>query len=320
VIVRPAHLAVLVALSVIWGSAFMLVKVVLEEVPPMTLVAGRLGGAFVFLMFALMLTGRSLPRNRGAWLAFLALGLGNNVWPFILLTWGQQHIDSSLAAILVASMPLSTVVLAHYWVNERLTIDRTLGILIGFGGVFALIGGDLRDLTESSTLGQLAIIGGVLGYSFGTVFARRYMREADPMVYAAGQTLVGTTIMVPVALAADQPFDLSLSVKTALAWSALGILTSAVAYLLFFWLIRRITATQASMVTYLIPVTAVFLGAIVLDERLGANSFVGLGLIILGVWVVSGGGRWAAERLRRERGAPKVGSIGGAADGEDAHG
>ena len=316
-IVRPAHLAVLVALSVIWGSAFMLVKVVLEEVPPMTLVAGRLAGACLFLMFALVLTRRSLPRSREAWLAFVALGLGNNVWPFILLTWGQQHIDSSLAAILVASMPLSTVVLARYWVNERLTIDRTLGILIGFGGVFALIGGDLRDLTESSTLGQLAIIGGVLGYSFGTVFARRYMREADPMVYAAGQTLVGTAIMAPVALAADRPFDLSISVKTALAWSALGILTSAVAYLLFFWLIRRITATQASMVSYLIPITAVFLGAIVLDERLGANSFVGLGLIILGVWVVSGGGRWLAERLRGDREAAEVGPIGGAADGED---
>ena len=121
------------------------------------------------------------------------------------------------------------------------------------------------------------------------------------------------------ALAADRPFDLSISVKTALAWSALGILTSAVAYLLFFWLIRRITATQASMVSYLIPITAVFLGAIVLDERLGANSFVGLGLIILGVWVVSGGGRWLAERLRGDREAAAVGPIGGPADGEDAH-
>ena len=156
----------------------MLVKVVLDEVPPLTLVAGRLAGAFAFLAVALLLTGRSLPIARwpsgqGAgpkpWQTFLLLGMINNVFPFSMLTWGQQHIESSLAAILVASMPLSTAMLAHYWADERLTIDRTLGVLVGFGGVFVLIGGDRGDLTASSTLGQLAIVGGVLGYSFGTV-------------------------------------------------------------------------------------------------------------------------------------------------------
>jgi drug/metabolite transporter (DMT)-like permease len=299
--VRLPHLAVLILLSVIWGSAFMLVKVVLEEVPPLTLVAGRLSGAFLFLAFALLLTGRSLPRGRRPWRAFVVLGIVNNVFPFTLLTWGQQHIDSSLAAILTASMPLSTVVLAHFWINERLTIDRALGVLIGFGGVFLLIGADLRDLTESSTLGQLAIVGGVLGYAFGTVFARQYLQDADPVVTAAGQTLVGTAVVAPVALAADRPFDLSVSVKVGLAWGTLGVLSSAVAYLLFFSLIRRITATQASMVTYLIPITAVVLGALVLDERVGLNSFAGLAIIILGVWIVNGGGRWLAERLRGER-------------------
>ena len=279
----------------------MLVKVVLEDVPPLTLVAGRLTGAALFLAAALLVTGRALPRSGRAWLPFLVLGLGNNVWPFTLLTWGQQHIDSSLAAILVASMPISTVILAHFWIGERLTVDRALGVIIGFAGVFVLIGGDLRDLTESSTLGQLAILGGVLGYSFGTVFVRRYLQDGDSVVYAAGQTLVGAAVMAPVALAADAPFDLSVSFKVGLAWATLGVLASAVAYLLFFWLIRRITATQASMVSYLIPITAVFLGALVLDERLSADSFIGLAVIILGIWVVSGGGRWLIERLQPQR-------------------
>lgn len=279
----------------------MLVKVVLEDVPPLTLVAGRLTGAALFLAAALLVTGRALPRSGRAWLPFLVLGLGNNVWPFTLLTWGQQHIDSSLAAILVASMPISTVILAHFWIGERLTVDRALGVIIGFAGVFVLIGGDLRDLTESSTLGQLAILGGVLGYSFGTVFVRRYLQDGDPVVYAAGQTLVGASIMAPVALAADTPFDLSVSFKVGLAWATLGVLASAVAYLLFFWLIRQITATQASMVSYLIPITAVFLGALVLDERLSADSFIGLAVIILGIWIVSGGGRWLIERLQPQR-------------------
>ncbi len=115
---------------------------------------------------------------------------------------------------------------------------------------------------------------------------------------AAGQTMVAAAVMAPVALAVDRPFDLTLEAKTVFAWLALGLLASALAYLLFFWLIRRITATQVSMVTYLIPVTALFLGVLVLDERLGMNSFAGLGVIILGVWIVNGGGSWLAARAR----------------------
>ncbi len=293
----------------------MLVKVVLDEVPPLTLVAGRLTGAFLFLAVTLLVTGRSLPRTRRPWLVFLILGVVNNVFPFTLLTWGQQHIESSLAAILTASMPLSTVVLAHFWVSERLTVDRALGVLIGFGGVFVLIGGDLGGVMDSSTLGQLAIVGGVLGYSFGTVFARRYLQDADPPVIAAGQTLVATAVMVPVALAVDQPFDLSISAKAGLAWATVGVLSSAVAYLLFFWLIRRVTATEVSMVTYLIPITAVFLGVLVLDERVGANSFAGLAVIILGVWIVNGGARWAAQRLRGEHEPVEAKPLSGRGDG-----
>jgi drug/metabolite transporter (DMT)-like permease len=297
--VRPLHLAALVTLSVIWGSAFMLVKVVLEEVPPLTLVAGRLAGAVLFLTAVVALTRHAFPRTRQAWKAFLILGVGNNVWPFTLLTWGQQHIDSSLAATLTASMTLSTAVLAHVWIKERLTPDRALGLLVGFAGVFVLIGADLRDITSSSTLGQLAVIGGVQGYAFGTVFARRYLQDADSAATAAGQTLVGGLLMLPVALGADRPFDLHLGARHAIAWATLGVLASGAAYLLFFWLIRHVTATQASTVSYLIPITAVFLGALVLDERLGANSFAGLALVILGVWLVNGGIVWLAQRRRR---------------------
>ncbi len=306
---RLIHFAMLAALSVIWGSAFMLVKVTLEDVPPLTLVAGRITTAFLFLGAILVISGRTLPRSRDAWFAFTFLGIVNNVFPFTLLTWGQQHVDSALAAILVASMPLSTVVLAHVWINERLTLDRALGVLIGFGGVFLLIGGDLQDITGSGTLGQLAIIGGAVGYSTGTVFARRYMVDADPDVTATGQTLVGSVIMIPIALAVDTPFDLSVSVKAGLAWAALGVVASAIAYLIFFRLVRHISATQASMVSYLIPITAVLLGVLVLDESLGASRFVGLAVIIFGVWVVNGGGGWLMARLGRGDAALAVETI-----------
>lgn len=296
---RPSNLAVLVALSIIWGSAFALVKVVLEEVEPLTLVAGRLAGAALFLSLVLLVRRQRLPLTRQALTAFVLLGVINNVFPFVMLSWGQQHIDSSLAAILTASMPLSTVLLAHVWIGERLTLDRTLGILVGFGGVFFLIGGDLRDITESSTLGQLAIIAGVLGYSFGIVFGRRYLQTADTTATAVGQTLVGALLMMPIALGVDRPFDLSISLKVGLAWATLSVFASGIAYLLYFPLLRDVTAAQASMVGYLIPITAVFVGAFLLDERLAANSFVGLALIIAGVSIVNGGALWLATRVRR---------------------
>jgi len=291
----------IVALSVLWGSAFMMVKVALDGgVPALTLVAGRFAGAVLVLGLVLLVTRQRLRLNRDALAAFLVLGVVNNVWPFVLLTWGQERIDSSLAAILTASMPLSTVILAHFWIGERITLDRVVGVLVGFCGVFLLIGTDLRDITESSTLGQLAIIAGVLGYSTGTVYARRYLQQdVGGDATAAGQMLVGTMVMVPLALAVETPFDLSISAKTALAWSALGVLPSAIAYMIYYRLLRDVTATQASMIGYLIPITAVSLGAFVLDERLAATSFAGLALIIVGVWVVNGGGLWLAQRVER---------------------
>lgn len=303
---RPLQLATLVLLSVIWGSAFMLVKVVLEEVDPLTLVAGRLAGAALFLSLAVAVTGHAFPRDRTAWHAFVFLGLVNNVWPFVLLSWGQDRIDSGLAAIFTASMPLSTVLLAHVWIQERLTPGRTVGVLIGFAGVFVLIGPDLRELTQSSTLGELAILLGVLGYSAGTVFARRYLQNADVIATAAGQTIVGAAVMIPFALAIDQPFDLDLSTKHAIAWATLGVLPSGIAYLLFFPLIRQVSATQASMVSYLIPISAVLLGALVLDERLNAWSFAGLALIIVGVSVVNGGLRSLIQRVRSDERASAI--------------
>lgn len=291
----------LVTLSVIWGSAFMLVEVVLEDVPPLTLVAGRLTGAFLFLGTAFVISGRPFPRDAVSWRAFVFLGVVNNVFPFVMLTWGQDRIDSSQAAILVASMPLSTVLIAHFWINEELTVDRALGVLVGFGGVFLLVGGDLRDLTGSGTLGQFAVIAGAVGYSTGTVFARRHLQNADIITTAAGQTLVGTAIMIPLALAVDTPFDLSLSMKTVLAWVALGVFPSGVAYLIYFRLVHQLSATQASMVTYLIPITAILLGVLVLDENVARSSFGGLALIVAGIWVVNGGAGWFWARFRRRQ-------------------
>jgi drug/metabolite transporter (DMT)-like permease len=171
-------------------------------------------------------------------------------------------------------------------------------VLVGFAGAFVLIGPDLGSIAESSTLGQLAVVVASAGYAVGTVFARRYLQERAPVVFALGQMLVASAVLLPVALAVDRPFDLHPSVKASLAWAALGVVSSGLAYVVFFWLIQRLEALQVSLIAYLIPLVAVLMGWLVLDERLGANSFGGLALIVLGVFVVQGGWQTLRSRLR----------------------
>jgi drug/metabolite transporter (DMT)-like permease len=288
----------LVVLGCIWGNSFLFTKVTVEEVPPLTLVEGRLLLAGAVLLLMMRGLGLSLSLTPRLWAAITFMGVVNNVIPFALITWGQQHIDSSLAAILNATMPLFTVVIAPLWIKEPLTGERAAGVLIGFAGVFVLLGADLGAIAESSTLGQLAVIGASLGYATGTVFARRYLQERPPVVFAAGQMVVASALLLPVALAADRPFDLHTSAKAALAWTALGVVSSGLAYIIYFWLIQRIAAMQLSLVAYVIPMVAVFTGWLVLDERLGASSFGGLLLIVLGVFIVNGTWREVWRRLR----------------------
>lgn len=296
---RILYFGILVLLALMWGSSFLFVKVAVEEVPPFTLVAGRLLAALVLLAAIMKVAGYHWPRTRELWITVIILGVTNSAFPFIMLSWGQQHIESSLAGIINASVPISTVTLAHFWIHERLTMDRITGIVVGFLGVVLLIGGDLGDVAQSSVLGQLAVLAGVQGFAFRNVFSRRHLDKAEPIVYASGQVLVAACLVTPLALAVDQPIEITVSLEAALAWAALGVLTSVVTPLLFFWVIRRITATEASMVGYLVPIAAVVLGTLVLDERLGAIHFVGLVAVMIGVWMVNGGRQWLTAYFRR---------------------
>ena len=287
----------LVLLSFVWGNSFLFTKVVVEEVPPFTLVEGRFLLSTAVLLLLMRVLGLSLSLSRGLWAAVAFMGLVNNAIPFVLLTWGQEHIDSSLAAILQSTVPLFTVVFAPLWIKERLTLERAVGMLIGFAGVFVLIGADLGAVGQSSTLGQLAVVVASAGYAAGTVFARRYLQDRPPVVFAAGQMTVASALLLPLALAVDRHFDLHPSTKVALAWIALGVVSSGLGYVAFFWLVQRLEALQVSLVAYLIPMVAVVMGWLVLDERLGANSFGGLALIVLGVFVAQGGWRPLQKRL-----------------------
>lgn len=299
---KPADATLLLVLGLIWGSAFAMNDVVVEEVGPFTIVAGRLLLAAILLAGGALLFRAGAP-PRSAWGVLLVLAVLNNVVPFTLITWAQEHITSSLAATLNATMPLMTFVVAAAAGTERPTPDRALGVAIGFAGAIVLIGPDLTDITSSNALGDLAVLGGSAGYAVSTVIAREKL-HGDPTALASGQMFFGALIAVPLALAVDGPPDLAISMEASLSWIALGALSSGIAYVIFFALVQRITATSISLVSYLIPIVATVVGWAVLDEDIGVNLFVGLALIIAGMVLVNGAARRRRAAVASEAAAP----------------
>jgi drug/metabolite transporter (DMT)-like permease len=295
--VRPLDNATIALLSLIWGSAFLFIDVVVREVPPSTVVAGRLTVAGLLLLAIVAATGRGLPPRR-LWPVVLAVALVNNVAPFTLITWAQEHIPSSLAATLNSTMPLFTFVIAVLAMTERPDALRAAGLAVGFVGAVVLIGPDLGDVSGSGLLADLAVLLASVCYATGTVISRQLMR-GEALSLAAGQHAFGALIAVPVALAVNGAPDFHISAKAAAAWVALGVGPTAAAYVLFFWLIQRVTATQVSVVSYLIPVVATVLGWLVLDETVGPNLLLGLALVLVGMSGVNGN---AATLWRRVRG------------------
>lgn len=284
---RTADAAALLALSLLWGSAFLMVDVVLEDVEPLTIVAGRLIIAAVALAAVSVLLRTPLP-PRSDWPVLFVIGALNTVLPFSLITWAQQHIDSSLAATLNATMPIFVFIMAVAIGAERLRPERAVGVLIGFVGAAVLIGADLTDITSSNTLAQLAVIGGAVGYAVAAIISRERLR-GQATGFALGQMVFGAMIAVPLALAIDgMPALGDVGAKSASAWVALGVLSSGMAYIIFFALIQRVSATGASVVSYLIPIVAAVLGWLVLDEDLGPNLFAGMALILAGMAAVNG--------------------------------
>lgn len=284
---KPADAAALFVLSLLWGSAFMLNDVVVDEMPPIVSVAARLSIAAVMLATIALISGRGWP-PRALWPALLALAVVNNVLPFTLITWAQQHITSSLAATLNATMPLFTFVLAVSIGSERGNLQRAAGLVVGFAGTAILIGPDITDLTNANTLGELAVIAGALCYAVGTIIARQKL-SGDPIVIASGQMIFAAAVAIPLTLAVDGVPSADVSLKAAMALLALGVFSSGVAYIIFFTLIQRVSATNVALVSYMIPVVATLLGWLILDERIGLNLFVGLALILAGMAAVNGG-------------------------------
>jgi drug/metabolite transporter (DMT)-like permease len=295
--------ALLGALSLIWGSSFLMNAVALAELPPFTVVLGRIVPAALALVLWLRARGQRLPNSGRILAVMFLLGLINNLVPFSLIVWGQTRIPSGLAAILNASMPLWSVVLAHFaTTDERLTPARGAGVVLGFLGVAVLIGPSLLA-GGGDLLGRLAVLGAAFCYASSAIVARRLLRGVPAPVAATGQALAATCLILPVVLVVDRPWTLawpSLPVWGAVLW--LSLLSTALAYLIFYRLLATAGATNTSLVTFLVPVTAVLLGVLVLGEPLALRQLGGMALIGLGLAVLDG----RPLRHMRRRLAPAV--------------
>ncbi len=283
--------SMLLLLSMLWGGSYFFVEIALLEWSPLLIVAVRVVIAAAVIWGIVLAAGHTVPRSWPAWIAFFWMGLLNNLFPFLLIVWGQKEIESGLAAILTAAAPIFTVIVAGVWLkDEPLTRSRLLGAVLGLTGVVILIGPSALAGLDASLLAQLAVLGAALSYALAGVYARRFPRmNIDPIVAAAGQLLMSSLMMIPLTLMFESPRQLVES--SVEVWAAVGLMavfSTALAYILYFRLLASSGATNAILVTLLIPVTAIVLGAIILDERLAWSHFAGMAVIGLGLSVIDG--------------------------------
>ena len=302
----PREWAMLVALSILWGGSFFFVEIVVDDWPPFSIVLSRVLLAALALWAYVFATGRRLPANPSIWLAFATMGLINNAIPFSLIVWGQTQIASGLASILNATTPIFTVLVAGYCLaDERISPRKLVGAAFGFAGVSLMIGPAALREFGAQVFAQFAILGAALSYASASVYGRRFRAMAiDPVVVAAGQVTASTLLIAPLVLLLERPFELGPPGGTGVAaLLGLGLLSTALAYILYFRLLAAAGATNVMLVTLLIPVSAILLGAVVLGEVLAPQHFGGMALIGLGLLAIDG------RMWRRWRAATSTGRL-----------
>ena len=300
-----AEWATLVFLSVLWGGSFFFNAVAVKELPVFTIVVGRVVVAAVVMLGLLRLMGLRLPRGRHIWAAFFCVGLINNVIPFSLIVAGQQHIAAGVASILNAATPLFTVVFAHFLTaDEKMTGNRLAGVAIGFLGVGVMVGLDAVQQLGSHVAAQFMCLSATVSYALGSIYGRRFRAlGVAPLVTATGQVVAASVLLIPVVLLIDRPWTLPAPGLAALgAVAALALLSTALAYVLFFRLLATAGASNLALVTFLVPVSAILLGFLFLGEVLLPRHLAGMALIGLGLAAIDG----RPWRMLRERRAGRV--------------
>lgn len=277
-------------LSVFWGGSFLFNGIAVKEVPVFSIVAFRILLAALALQVFIRIAGIALPLDRKALVGYAGMAFFNAALPFALIVFGQTRIPSGLASILNATTPIFTMLLAHVFLaSEQLDGRRAMGVLLGFAGVLILFF-DKAFGQAGQLIGVITCLCASLSYGVANIFGRRFIPAGiNPIAMATGQLTLAGLLAVPVALVVDQPFSRPLPGRDVLiALSLLGLVSTAAAYTLFFRILTRAGATNASLVTLLVPCSAILLGALILGERLGARELLGFAVIASGLLVIDG--------------------------------
>jgi drug/metabolite transporter (DMT)-like permease len=286
-----------VLLGFFWGSSYLFIKIGVDAgLPPFMLITLRLLIGFALLVTVVAVARETLPRNPRTYGHLMVMGAVNIAIPFSLITWAELTVDSALAAILNAAVPLFVIVIAAIFLrDERITINRLAGLAVGFIGVAILVGFDPGDLAGGDMAGELALIGSTISYGIGAVYSRRNIHGLRPMIPALFQVGFALVMVSILTLVFERPFSTPITPEAWFSVIWLGLLGSGLAYLVFFRLLGRWGATRTSMVAYLLPVYGIALGALVLREPIDARLLIGTALVIGGVALVNS--RYGAKPL-----------------------
>jgi drug/metabolite transporter (DMT)-like permease len=277
-----------ILLGAVWGSSFLWIKIAVQEIGPILLVALRLLFGILALLVVVAYSRPKWPRQRRVWINLAMLGLINNALPYALISWGEQYIDSGVAAVLNSTTPLFTMIVAHLFLtDDRMTRQRVLSLLMGFAGIVALFSRDLFSGPRGSLLGQMAVLLASISYAFASVFARRTTKDVSLVIRALVPLLGADLLMWTLVPVFESPVSLP---QLPLTWFSivwLGVLGVAVAFLLYFYLLHSVGPTRTVLVTYIFPLVGVALGVIFLNERLDWQLLAGTMLIIASVVMVN---------------------------------
>ena len=288
--------AEMLVLALIWGGSFLSIRIALDEISPLMSVAHRVTWAMLVLWVVVAVMRIPLPRNPRIWFAFLVMGLLNNVIPFVLMAWGQLHIESGLTSILNAFTAVVGVVMAAlFFSDERLTPRKIIGVVLGFFGVAVAIGLENFKNFDLRSLAQLAVIGGTVAYAVAGVWARKNLVGMPPQLAAAGMLTGATVIMLPLVYFVEGLPTFDLQPRTLVAIGYYAVIATATAYLLYYRVLAMAGSGNLMLVTLLVAPVAITLGAVVLGEKLSANAFVGFVILAVGL-IILDGRAWKALR------------------------
>lgn len=293
----------LLALGVTWGASFLLIKIAVATIPPLSVVAGRIVVGALALGALAALRGTKLPRDGRSWAKLALMGTVGTVLPFALISWGETRIDSGLAAILMSFVPIATLVMAHLFQHdEPLTPGKIVGVALGAVGILVLVGPSALAGLGHELVAQLAVLAAALCYAGNTLLARR-LGGLSPDIVSIGMLLSAAAIAVPAALAVDQPWTLDPSWASALAVVLLGVVSTALGYMLLFAVVARAGAGFAAFNNFLVPPVGVVWGVLLLSEQPSPHALIALAIVLAGLAAPR---LWTRPLGRRATGSPST--------------